>query len=57
MDLIGAQEIADLFGVTRQRVGQLARTDPTFPDPVAEMAAGRIWERKLVEKWETRRVK
>jgi predicted DNA-binding transcriptional regulator AlpA len=59
VDLVGAQEIAELLGITRQRVGQLARTDPSFPKPVAEVAAGRIWERDDVERWarETGRIK
>ncbi|MDA8297413.1 MAG: DNA-binding protein [Actinomycetota bacterium] len=51
MDLVGAQEIADMLGITRQRVGQLARNDSTFPTPVADIAAGRIWKREDVERW------
>jgi predicted DNA-binding transcriptional regulator AlpA len=57
VDLVGAQEIAELLGITRQRVGQLARTDESFPSPVAEVAAGRIWEREDVERWARERKK
>jgi prophage regulatory protein len=50
MDLVGVAEIAELLGVTTQRVDQLARTDE-FPAPVAVISAGRIWKRTDVEKW------
>ncbi len=57
--LVGATEIAEMLGVTRQWVNQLAREDPTFPQPEAELSGGRIWEREAIEKWaaETGRVK
>jgi prophage regulatory protein len=42
MDLMGAQEVAELLGVSRQRVHQLAER-PDFPAPVAVLAAGKIW--------------
>jgi predicted DNA-binding transcriptional regulator AlpA len=48
--LAGAQEIADMLGVSRQRVTQLtARSD--FPSPVAELAQGRVWETAAVREW------
>ncbi|HMJ75484.1 MAG TPA: hypothetical protein VK507_05900 [Iamia sp.] len=50
LDLMGTTEIAKLLGVSRQRADQLSRTDG-FPDPVAEIAAGRIWLRADVEAW------
>jgi prophage regulatory protein len=37
--------------VSRQRVDQLANDDPRFPEPVAVLAAGRVWERVDVERW------
>jgi prophage regulatory protein len=52
-ELMGTSEIAELFGVTNQRVDQLARR-PDFPDPVAVLAAGRIWNRAEVEAWARR---
>ncbi len=48
--LVGAQEIAELLKVTRQRVHQLSR-DNQFPRPVAELAAGQIWRREDIEQW------
>jgi predicted DNA-binding transcriptional regulator AlpA len=49
--LVGAVEIAAMFGVSRQRVNQIAKDDPTFPAPTAYLATGRIWSREAVEKW------
>ena len=49
-DLVGVAEIADMLGVTRQRVHQLMQA-PDFPNPVAELSAGRIWNRDEVEAW------
>lgn len=53
LDLMGTTEIAELLGVSRQRADQLSRTDG-FPEPVAEIAAGRIWLREEVEVWARR---
>jgi prophage regulatory protein len=51
--LMGTSEIAELLGVTNQRVDQLARR-ADFPEPVAVLAAGRIWNRADVEAWARR---
>jgi predicted DNA-binding transcriptional regulator AlpA len=48
--LMGTTEIAKLLGVSRQRVGQLAQGG-TFPEPVARLAAGPIWESADIERW------
>lgn len=48
--LVGTAEIAELLGVTNQRVDQLSRTD-AFPAPIAVLAAGRIWKRDDIERW------
>ncbi len=47
---MGTTEIAKLLGVSRQRVGQLAQQEG-FPEPVARLAAGPIWEGADVERW------
>jgi predicted DNA-binding transcriptional regulator AlpA len=51
LELVGISEIAALLGVTRQRVDKLSRTDEDFPEPVAELHAGRIWMRASVLRW------
>jgi prophage regulatory protein len=48
--LMGAAEIAQRLGVSRQRVSQITSRD-TFPRPVIELASGRIWETEAVEAW------
>lgn len=57
-NLVGLTEIAEMLEVTRARAHQLAAIQG-FPEPVGEIAAGRIWEREAVEKWarETGRIK
>jgi predicted DNA-binding transcriptional regulator AlpA len=50
VDLVGLTEIADMLGVSRQRVHQLAATE-AFPAPEAEVSAGRLWKRAVIEKW------
>jgi prophage regulatory protein len=50
-DLVGITEIAEMLGISRQRVYQLLESDDSFPKPVAEISAGRIWRRPDVEAW------
>jgi hypothetical protein len=47
---VGVREIAKLLSVTRQRADQLTRTKG-FPEPVADLASGRIWYRGAVVRW------
>ena len=49
--LIGIHEITLMLGISRQRVDKISRTDPGFPEPVAELHAGRIWLRSDIEDW------
>lgn len=52
--LVGAQEIEQLLGVSRQRVHQLiARSD--FPKPVAVLGMGRVWHTEDVREWDRQR--
>jgi predicted DNA-binding transcriptional regulator AlpA len=57
--LMSAAEIGELLKVSRQRVDKIAKTDPTFPQPVAVLRRIRVWETAAVEKWarETGRIK
>jgi hypothetical protein len=51
--LVGAAEIGDMFGVSRQRVTQLtARAD--FPPPVQELRMGKVWDFDAVAAWAKR---
>jgi hypothetical protein len=43
-ELVGATEVADLLGVSRQRLHEL-RERKDFPAPVAQLAAGPVWRK------------
>lgn len=49
-ELVGFTEIADMFGVSRQRAVQLAK-QAGFPAAVVETAAGSLRVRSQVEAW------
>jgi predicted DNA-binding transcriptional regulator AlpA len=44
-------EIAEMLGVTRQRVAQLTETYEDFPKPEVELSGGRVWSRTAIETW------
>lgn len=48
--LVGVREIAKLLSLSRQRADQIVRTKG-FPDPIAELASGRVWERAAIVQW------
>lgn len=48
--LAGISEIAEMLGVSKQRVTQLAASEG-FPRPLERLAAGPVWRRSAVEKW------
>jgi prophage regulatory protein len=50
-DPVSVGEIAQMLGVTRQRVNQLMHEHEDFPTPIAELGIGRIWNRKDIELW------
>lgn len=52
--LVGVHEIANLLGVSRQRVDEITRTHADFPEPEAVLASGRVWKREDVEAWARR---
>lgn len=49
--LVGMAEIAEMLGVSRQRVGQLIETYEDFPKPEVELSGGRVWSRTAIETW------
>jgi hypothetical protein len=52
--LVGLGEIADILGVTKQRVHQLA-TSPGFPEPVARLRATPVWARVDIDSYGSKR--
>jgi hypothetical protein len=51
-ELLAASDVADLLGVTRQRVHQLHSDRPDFPAPYARLGSGPIWTRPAIEAFE-----
>ena len=49
--LVGITEIAEMFRVSPQRANQISRSYADFPVPEAELAGGRVWSRKAIDKW------
>jgi len=53
--LVGVAEVADLLGVSKQRVSEL-RDSPRFPAPASDLRSGPVWTRatieRFVESWE-----
>jgi len=52
--LVGVAEVAQLLGVTRQRVNRIVQTHADFPAPEAELSAGRVWKTADIEAWAVR---
>lgn len=50
LELVSTAEIADLLGLTRQRVQQLAKA-PGFPEPAAVLRMGSVWHLADVRAW------
>lgn len=52
--LVGPAEVAEILGVSRQRVHQLAESG-ALPQPEVEVAAGTIWRTVDIERWQADR--
>jgi prophage regulatory protein len=52
--LVGVRKIAEVLGVSRQRVHQLLASNPDFPAPTVVLKAGSVWECEAVEAWAKR---
>lgn len=50
-DLINATEVADMMGLTRQRVVQLSAERDDFPTPVYDERRTRLWRRDDIRQW------
>ena len=50
VELVSTVEIAELLGLSRQRVDKLSRGE-RFPAPVADLAIGRVWSRVAIVDW------
>lgn len=48
-ELLAATDVAELLGVSRQRVHQLHSDHPDFPAPYQQLGSGSIWVRPAIE--------
>ena len=53
-DMVAIREIADMLGVSTQRVSRIIQTHEDFPAPEAELSIGKVWLRGAVEEWARR---
>lgn len=53
-ELLAPIDIAEVLGVSRQRVHQLAAEHPDFPKPYQRLGTGPIWTRPAVEAFDRR---
>lgn len=54
MWVMGAHEIAEYLGVSRQRVTQLTNS-AHFPPAAATLAMGKVWDGRDIERWAAER--
>lgn len=52
-ELVAAAEIADMLGLSRQRISQLTAA-PDFPKPWTELRMGKIWLASDIRDWAER---
>ena len=48
--LVGAAELITVLGVSRHRAYEICR-HPGFPEPVADLVMGKVWELADVQRW------
>jgi predicted DNA-binding transcriptional regulator AlpA len=53
LDLMGVPEIAEMLGASRRTAWRYVERED-FPEPVAQVTAKRLWERKAVARWAAR---
>ena len=51
IELVGLTEAAELAGVSRQTIWNWKNFYESFPQPIAELAAGPIWEKDAMLAW------
>jgi hypothetical protein len=48
-ELVSVPEAAEILNVSPQRVHELARAHPRFPEPMYELRTGKLWLREAIE--------
>lgn len=49
LTLMGATEVAEFLGVSRQRVLELRRDHAEFPQPLEQLRSGPVWDKSDIE--------
>ncbi|MGH9056560.1 MAG: DNA-binding protein [Acidimicrobiales bacterium] len=53
MSVVGISEVGAILGVSRQRAAQIAAEHSDFPQPIAQLRSGRVWDEAAVRAWVT----
>jgi hypothetical protein len=53
-ELVSVPEAAEILGVSKQRVHQLAATNASFPEPMYELTTGKLWLRDAIDVFDQR---
>lgn len=51
LDLVGTSEVAEMLSVSKQTLTNWRLRNPEFPQPIAELKAGPVWNREEVIAW------
>ena len=51
IELVGLTEVAEMLGLSRQRVHRITQTHEDFPEPLGRLRAGLIWRKSDIERW------
>jgi hypothetical protein len=49
---IGTAETAEMLGVSKQRVSELAKTHADFPEPIKRLKSGPVYDRQEMAAWD-----
>jgi chromosome partitioning protein len=51
VDLVGSSEVAEMLGVSKQTLVNWRNRADGFPEPVANLKSGPVWEREAIVNW------
>lgn len=54
-DLVGVSEVAEMLGVSKQRVSVMRSDESQFPRPLAELRSGPVWATAGIERYAANR--
>lgn len=51
MELVGSSEVAEMLGISKQSLVNWRNRAGNFPEPVAELKSGPVWQREVIMNW------